>query len=119
MSTEYDGPRLTAYALGELVDDELSAKLEHDSDLRAAVTSIRDVAALLEEAYRRQPRLALDDEGREAVLKGAVRPDTEGSGPDHVQQANAEELQFTRIPHRRLMRTTTVLWNNYGKFLTN
>jgi Ca-activated chloride channel family protein len=77
MSIDRNDPRLTAYALGELADDErraVAAEIAGDEALVAEVASIRDTAALLSEELGRQAPEALSTTQRRALEQAANEP---------------------------------------------
>ncbi len=87
-----DDPRLTAYALGELTDDEraiVEAAVQADPDLQVTVAEIRALAADLEEALAAEP-VALP-----------VSPRDETSPAPAVDHASPDEglRRVTRFPY--------------------
>lgn len=65
-----DDPRLTAYVLGELDDNEraeIEAALAASPELQAEVDSIRQAAALFDDSFRSEEAPALTKELREAI----------------------------------------------------
>jgi Ca-activated chloride channel family protein len=76
MREELDGLKVTAYALGELDDDEraaLDAKMAASEGARREVEDIRAAAAALREAYSSMPRYELTPEQRQAIEAAATR----------------------------------------------
>ncbi|HSR67575.1 MAG TPA: von Willebrand factor type A domain-containing protein [Acidobacteriota bacterium] len=72
---KYDDPRLTAYILGELEDDqrrEFERLLEQDAGLRAELESLRAASDLLSQELADPPQLRLDPERREEILESAA-----------------------------------------------
>lgn len=80
-NTTYDpaDPRLTAYVLGELEDDErqaVEAQLEQCAESRAAVEEIRETVGLVTSALAAEPAESLTDEQRTSITDEAVAPAT-------------------------------------------
>lgn len=100
MSIGKDDPRLTAYALGELGEEDaraIEAELEASPGLREEVAAIRETAALL--AALKEAPAALSPERREAITrarKGA--PEQEAPKQEAPKQEGAT---VTRLPRRR------------------
>ena len=100
MSIGKDDPRLTAYALGELGEEDaraIEAELEASPELREEVAAIRETAALL--AALKEAPAALSPERREAITrarKGA--PEQEAPKQEAPKQEGAT---VTRLPRRR------------------
>jgi len=77
MNITKDDPLLTAYALGEVSDEERAAVerfLNENPDARAEVEEIRAAATLLTGALAEEEAPALTPEQREAVLEAAADP---------------------------------------------
>ena len=76
MREELDGLKVTAYALGELEEDErlaLEARIAAWEGGRAEVEEIRQAAAALREAYGAMPRYELTPAQRQAIEAAAAR----------------------------------------------
>lgn len=72
-------PRLTAFALGELVGDEaaaVEAALERSPELRQSVAEIRETSALLESSLRTEPCPRLTAEQEQAIRAATLSPPT-------------------------------------------
>jgi Ca-activated chloride channel family protein len=68
---DIDDPRLTAYVLGELSDEdraEIDAQIEANEDLREVVAEIRAVTELLETELGAEPVATFTKDQRESVL---------------------------------------------------
>jgi secreted protein with Ig-like and vWFA domain/anti-sigma factor RsiW len=77
MNITKDDPLLTAYALGEVTDEERAAVerfLDENPDARAEVEDIRAAATLLAGALAEEDAPALTPEQRTAVLEAAADP---------------------------------------------
>ncbi len=67
----WDDPRITAYVLGELPEQELAdfeSELESNTELAAAVEEARSVTGQLESLYASETTATLDDQRREAIV---------------------------------------------------
>jgi len=82
----HDDPRLTAYALGELDDNEcaeIEALLENNADTREELEIIRTTAHLLEVELQQEPVTQLTEEQRkevEAAIGGTTKTATRSRG---------------------------------------
>ena len=78
MSVDPNDPKLTAYALGELDEDEraqIEAQVAHSEELRRTVDEIRDTAKVLTEELQSEPVLSLTSDQRQVIEANAVEVD--------------------------------------------
>jgi Ca-activated chloride channel homolog len=79
MRNDLDDVKVTAYALGELDDEERASvepQIEASEAARREVEEIREAAAALREAFRSAPRHALTREQRRSIEAAAARHPT-------------------------------------------
>ena len=72
-----DDPKLTAYALGELDQNEteqIERELQNNTELRQAIAEIRETAALLKREFASEPTLSLSESQKCDVL-AKTKPD--------------------------------------------
>lgn len=77
MSMNWNDPKLTAYALGELEGAELKemeALVNKSEDARKYVEEVRQTAQVLQSELKSEPTLQLKDEQREKILGQDARP---------------------------------------------
>ena len=77
MTIKPDDQRLTAYALGELEEEQsaqLEALLKENPSIAAEVTAIREAATLLESELTAASTLELSEEQRSRVITGGDEP---------------------------------------------
>lgn len=94
MQINHDDPILTAYALGELPDDEaarVESALKDDSEAQRIVSEVRHVEATLRAELAAEPTVGLTDEQRSAVESQIDGGSTGGtsqvlSGPIPIEQ---------------------------------
>jgi len=99
MSIDRNDPRLTAYALGELDDDERRAvenEIAGDEALLAEVGSIRTTAMLLSEELGRRAPDALSDAQRHALERAARAPTLD----EHAVDENADGAADRKAPQQ-------------------
>jgi Ca-activated chloride channel homolog len=99
----HDDPRLTAYALGELDDDEraaVEAAVAGDPEARAAIEAIRATSGLLTEALQAEGRPELTPAQRQAIrAQAAPRP-----RPVPVRQAAHPSRKVFAFPNLSWLR---------------
>ena len=69
MSIKKDDPRVTAYALGELTEEErieFERELEKDPSLQNAVRDVREIAGDIGNVFAAEPEMGLTSEGKRA-----------------------------------------------------